>query len=114
MTPDEYEQVKGHTTLGAQMLEDLLQAEQLTWIRHHHERYDGGGYPDGLAGAEIPEGARLIAIADAWDAMTVARSYRTPCSTEHALVEMRRRAGAQFCPDMIDVLTELHRSGELA
>ncbi len=113
LTPAEYELVKGHTTLGAQMLEDLLQAEQLTWIRHHHERYDGGGYPDGLAGVQIPDGARLLAIADAWDAMTVARSYGAPRSTEDALAEMHRRAAAQFCPDTIDVLTELHRSGEL-
>jgi diguanylate cyclase (GGDEF)-like protein/PAS domain S-box-containing protein len=110
LTEAEYERIKSHAALGAQMLDDLLGVEQIDWIRHHHERFDGNGYPDGIAGIEIAQGARLLALADAWDAMTVARPYGTPRSLEDALEECRREAGTHFCPEAVKLLVAL-RSG---
>ena len=75
LTKTEYEQVVSHASLGAQIVSGALSEEQGTWVRGHHERWDGAGYPDGLAGDEIPEGARILALADSWDVMTVARNY---------------------------------------
>ncbi len=108
LTASEYEQVKAHAALGAQMLLDLLNPEQVDWIRHHHERYDGNGYPDRIAGTGIAEGARLLAVADAWDAMTVARPYGTPRSPAEALRECREVAGTHLCPAAVAALVTLH------
>ncbi len=74
-------------------------------VRSSHERLDGGGYPDGLSGEQIPLGARIIAVCDAFDAMTADRSYRSAMSSECALSELRRCAGTQFDPAVVDVLT---------
>jgi HD-GYP domain-containing protein (c-di-GMP phosphodiesterase class II) len=71
-------------------------------IRHHHEWYDGSGYPDGLKGEAIPLGARIISIADAYDTMVGQRPYREPVSSEEALEEMRRYAGTQFDPELVE------------
>jgi diguanylate cyclase (GGDEF)-like protein/PAS domain S-box-containing protein len=110
LAPDEYEKVKTHAVLGAQMLVDLLSPEQIDWIRHHHERYDGMGYPDRIAGRDIAEGARILALADAWDAMIVARPYGTPRTVEQALDECRRGAGTHFCPHAVASLLRLAHS----
>jgi HD-GYP domain-containing protein (c-di-GMP phosphodiesterase class II) len=67
-------------------------------IRHHHERWDGSGYPDGLAGEEIPLGARIIHVADALDSMLTSRIYQAPRPVEEALAQLRAGAGEQFCP----------------
>ena len=75
LTTEEYELVKGHVSLGAQIVSDVLTPEQVRWIETHHERPDGSGYPAGLRGADIPEGGALLALADAWDVMTCPRSY---------------------------------------
>lgn len=96
LEPDEYEQIKRHAALGAQIASEVLTPEQVTWIRAHHERPDGRGYPDGLRGHAISEGAQLLALADAWDAMTGARSYSSPMTEEAALEECRALAGRQF------------------
>jgi HD-GYP domain-containing protein (c-di-GMP phosphodiesterase class II) len=71
------------------------------FIRHHHERWDGKGYPDGLAGEDIPLGARIIAVADSYDAMTSDRPYRKALPHEVALIELQRSAGAQFDPVIV-------------
>jgi diguanylate cyclase (GGDEF)-like protein/PAS domain S-box-containing protein len=113
LTADEYEQIKPHPAIGARMVADLLTPEQATWIRHHHERFDGFGYPDGLAGTAIPEGARILAVADAWDAMTVARPYGSPRSRADALDEIERSDGRQLCPDAVAAFLALYRSGSL-
>ncbi len=107
LTALEFDQVKSHAALGAQMLLDLLDADQIDWIQHHHERFDGGGYPDRLSGDEISPGAGLLAVADAWDAMTVARPYGTPRSPAAALREIRRCAGTHFRPDAVAALEAL-------
>ncbi len=82
------------------------------WIKHHHEHWDGSGYPHGLAGEEIPFGSRLILVADAYDAITTERSYRAATSPEQAIVELRRNAGIQFDPKVVAALeAHLERAG---
>jgi HD-GYP domain-containing protein (c-di-GMP phosphodiesterase class II) len=92
------EQMRRHAALGAEIAGDALSAEQCAWIRGHHERYDGSGYPDRLAGESISEGARILAVADAWDAMT--HSEAAP-ETRDPTEELRAGAGAQFCPRVV-------------
>jgi response regulator RpfG family c-di-GMP phosphodiesterase len=103
---DEWKLLQQHTTIGEQVLHDvpLLHGEGLGVVRSHHERWDGSGYPDGLAGEEIPLGARIFAVADALDAMTDRRPYRRPLRWEAALARIRKDAGTQFDPDVVDGL----------
>lgn len=89
-------QIRLYTARSAELAEGALDAEQLAWIRHHHERLDGSGYPSGLTGEEIPYGAMLLAVADTWDAMTHPRAYREAVPRERALELCRRAADTQF------------------
>jgi diguanylate cyclase (GGDEF)-like protein len=98
LDPDEYELVKGHVALGAQMAREALSDEQVLWIVQHHEHFDGTGYPNALTGAQISEGACLLALADSWDAMTTARSYSPAKPEREALDECLSLAGRQFSP----------------
>lgn len=109
---NEYSEVQRHATLGAQMLEGLLDDEQVSWVRHHHERWDGSGYPDRLAGSAIPDGAALLAVADAWDSMST-RRYGSHLAPEEGVREMKRLAGTQFDPDVVEVFERLRRRGGL-
>jgi putative nucleotidyltransferase with HDIG domain len=112
LTPSEYETVKGHSLLGAEMLDGVMTPEQVGWVRSHHEWWGGGGYPDGLVGEQIPDGARIIAIADAWDAITSWRPYGAPRSPEEALAECRASAGTQFWPSAVIALARaVHAPG---
>ena len=95
-----------HPQIGYQMLESLGVDPIAEYVRHHHERWDGGGYPDGLPGEEIPLGARIIFVADAFDAMTSDRVYRSRLSETDALAELERNAGTQFDPDIVSALAE--------
>jgi diguanylate cyclase (GGDEF)-like protein len=113
LTPAEYRQVKEHAALGAKIVQEVLMEDQVGWVAHHHERWDGAGYPDGLAGEEIPEGARLLAIADTWDAITVERGYGSPLAREEALEECRRCSGLQFWPQGVQALEALASAGAL-
>jgi HD-GYP domain-containing protein (c-di-GMP phosphodiesterase class II) len=79
-------------------------------VRHHHERYDGSGYPDGLAGGAIPPGARMVAVADVFDALTSDRPYRGALSDDVALAELRRQAGRTLDPRMVDAFLGARRS----
>jgi HD-GYP domain-containing protein (c-di-GMP phosphodiesterase class II) len=105
LTPNEYDIVKTHSALGAQIASKVLSDEQTAWLRAHHERFDGGGYPDGLAGEDIPDGARLLALADSWDVMTSERPYAPAMRPTEALRECARCAGGQFFPQLVDILT---------
>jgi diguanylate cyclase (GGDEF)-like protein/PAS domain S-box-containing protein len=98
----EHEAVRAHAALGAQIADEVLCPEQVAWIRHHHERWDGAGYPAGLAGEAVPDGARILAVADAWDVMTAARR-RDGAVRPHdeAVAELRRCAGTQFAPEVV-------------
>jgi diguanylate cyclase (GGDEF)-like protein len=104
LTVAEYEIVKTHASLGAQITAEVLSSEQLGWLRGHHERSDGGGYPDGLAGEAVPDGARLLALADSWDVMTSERPYSRAMRPTEALEECRRCAGNQFFVEPVEVL----------
>jgi diguanylate cyclase (GGDEF)-like protein len=95
-----------HPQIGYQMLESLGVDPIAEYVRHHHERWDGRGYPDGLPGEEIPLGARIIFVADAFDAMTSDRVYRSRLSETDALAELERNAGTQFDPDIVSALAE--------
>jgi diguanylate cyclase (GGDEF)-like protein/putative nucleotidyltransferase with HDIG domain len=110
LAAEEYEQIKQHSALGAQLAADVLNEEQVTWIRWHHERADGQGYPDGLTADRLPEGAKLLAIADAWDAMTSTRSYRPAKSVAAALAECHELIGRQFAPEAVAALLAVARA----
>ena len=104
LTPAEYELVKPHAALGAQMARDALDDEQVLWIEQHHERFDGAGYPSGLAGPQISDGADLLALADSWDVRTTGRAYSRPRSEQEALAECLSLAGSQFSPAACEAL----------
>jgi diguanylate cyclase (GGDEF)-like protein/putative nucleotidyltransferase with HDIG domain len=102
LTPAEYELMKTHATLGADIVLAAEMPQRAEWIRHHHERIDGRGYPDGLAGEEIPLESRIIHVADAFEAMTSDRPYRKGPGEQFAIEELRRNAGTQFDQDVVD------------
>jgi len=104
--------VRAHPVLGAGMTADVLRPEQVAWIRSHHERWDGGGYPDGLRGERIPAGARIIAVAEAWDAMTCGRPWAAPRDPVDALGECRAQRGGQFDAEVVDALPAALAAGE--
>ena len=104
LTDEEYQVIKTHPTLGAQILEPVHYLKEcIPLVLHHHEKYDGSGYPAGLKGEETPEGARLLAIADAFDAMSSLRPYRKPLTKVEILKEMEKQKGIQFDPFLLDI-----------
>lgn len=99
LTDEEFAQIKNHPVMGARILKTIKEMPKLvTGARWHHERYNGKGYPDGLAGEDIPEEARLIAVADAYDAMTSNRSYRRGMTQEKVREQIETGKGTQFDP----------------
>jgi HD-GYP domain-containing protein (c-di-GMP phosphodiesterase class II) len=103
LTDDERREIQQHSAIGAEIVGRLeIYKRSASIVRHHHERWDGRGYPDGLAGEEIPLGARIIGVADAFDAMTSDRPYRRALSPETALNELRKHAGGQFDPTIVE------------
>lgn len=108
LTEDEVEAMRRHTEIGERIAAPLLGSDRFGPIlRHHHERWDGLGYPDGLRGEAIPVGARIIGVVDAFDAMTQYRIYRAPMSVPDAVAELRRGRGSQFDPDLVDTFIEV-------
>jgi putative nucleotidyltransferase with HDIG domain len=108
LTSDEWGLMQGHADEGARIIDRLgFLNDAVPAIRHHHERYDGKGYPDGLAGEEIPLGARIIHVADALDSMLTTRIYRAARPAAEALAELRRAAGTQFCPRCVTALERI-------
>jgi HD-GYP domain-containing protein (c-di-GMP phosphodiesterase class II) len=114
LTPDEWAVMRLHPQIGADMLTvcggELADVAPI--VRHHHERFDGGGYPDGLAGNGIPLAARVLAVCDAFSAMTTDRPYRAAMTPEAAADELRRVSGTQFDPDVVDVFLGMLDAGE--
>ncbi|MFH1169381.1 MAG: HD domain-containing phosphohydrolase [Chloroflexota bacterium] len=99
LTDDEWQMVRGHPLTGANILNGIpFLDKSRSLILHHHERYDGKGYPDGLKGDDIPIGARLLAVADAFDTMTTDRAYRSSMGRDYAIDELYNCSGKQFCP----------------
>ena len=105
LSPSEVDVVRAHAVLGARLLEPLGAAATL--VRHHHERADGDGYPDGLREDRIPIGAAVIGVAEAYDAMTHARPYSRTLSSSEARREILRLRGAQFVPPAADAVLEV-------
>ena len=113
LTEEEYAAIQLHPMRGLEIVREIgFLNEALTGIMHHHERMDGRGYPMGFAGSEIPEFARIIAVADAFDSMTSTRSYRRARRISEAVAELRKGAGSQFDPKIVDAfVTALSRDG---
>lgn len=107
----EFEEMKRHPAIGASLFVDIDEYQDISsFIKFHHERVDGNGYPDGLKDAEIPIGAAIICVADAYDAMTTDRSYKNARSRESALQELIRCKGTQFEPEFVDILVNKIRA----
>jgi diguanylate cyclase (GGDEF)-like protein/putative nucleotidyltransferase with HDIG domain len=113
LTDAERELVREHVELAVRIVEGVLAPEQVDWIRSHHERPDAKGYPRGVGEAEIPEGAALLAVADAWEAMRTGRPYRPGKTPDAALAECARLMGTQFSRNAVGALMQLHSTGEL-
>jgi len=112
LTEDERRHIQHHSAMAEEVLRPILDDEEvLGYIRHHRERYDGTGYPDGLKGPIIPLGARIIAVTEAFDAMTRSRPYRKPLGTTEAMAELRRCSATQFDRQVATVFEELYESG---
>jgi putative nucleotidyltransferase with HDIG domain len=110
LTPAEFEIMKTHTTKGAKMLEQVADlAPVIPIVRSHHERWDGRGYPDGLAAENIPLLARIVGVADAFDAMTSDRPYRKALSADAAFAEIEKQKGKQFDPAIADVFLQIRQ-----
>ena len=108
LTDEEYDMIKTHPAVGAEILATVSEMPALvTGARWHHERYDGKGYPDGLKGEEIPEEARIIAVADAYDAMTSHRSYRDIIPKDHVKSEIEKGMGTQFDEKFARIMLEM-------
>jgi HD-GYP domain-containing protein (c-di-GMP phosphodiesterase class II) len=102
LTPDEYTLIMSHPVIGSEILRDVdFLGEGKLVVRHHHERWDGTGYPDGLTGESIPLAARVFAVADALDALTTDRPYRPASSFAHAREVIRAGSGTQFDPEVV-------------
>lgn len=114
LTEEEFEVIKTHPELGERLVEGIEKLKLISgWLRSHHERYDGKGYPEGLAGEQIPISSRIIAIADTYDAMTSNRSYRRALSHDFAMQEIKRCAGSQFDPELATLFVNIGKEIEM-
>ena len=112
LDPEELSAIRAHPVEGAWLIAGIPAFEPaLPYVLFHHERWDGGGYPTGRAGYEIPLEGRLLAIADAFDAMTSLRPYRDRLSSDEAAAEVERCAGTQFDPALAEIFVEAHAAG---
>lgn len=112
MSEEEFEIIKKHTVTGGEILKDIRSIKNVQYgALYHHEKYDGTGYMSGIAGEAIPIEARIIAIADTYDAMTSNRSYRKKLSDEVVLSELKKGRGTQFDTELIDAFLEMLEDG---
>ena len=115
VTAKEYQHILSHSSIGERILTPIVEDKDiLRAVRHHHERYDGTGYPDGLAGKDIPLAARILAVADSYDAIISGRPYRQAQSIEAACTEIRHHLGSQFDPEVVEAFLRIEKSAELA
>ncbi|MBW2078043.1 MAG: response regulator [Deltaproteobacteria bacterium] len=114
LTDSEYEAIKRHPTIGSNIIGHFnMWTDEQKIIKHHHERWDGRGYPDGLSGEEIPFLSRILSVADVYDALTSDRSYRKRLSDDVAIGMIRENSGSQFDPKIVDVFLKLHEQGKI-
>ena len=114
LNKDEWEEIKKHATAGAEMIRDIeYLAAVIPIIRHHHERWDGQGYPDGLSGEDIPLAARIIAVADSFDTMTIHRIYHPALTSEQAYEEIERNAGLRYDPAVVAAFQQAWQAGKI-
>jgi cyclic di-GMP phosphodiesterase len=112
--PHELAEIRTHPSAGARLIGPVWPAQEvLPYVLYHHERWDGRGYPVGLRGTEIPEGARLLAVVDTFDAMTSTRPYRRALPASRALSEIERCAGSQFDPEIARAFLDAWHAGAL-
>jgi HD-GYP domain-containing protein (c-di-GMP phosphodiesterase class II) len=105
LTAAEWEIMRQHSVIGESILRRTPELAAIApLVRHEHERWDGGGYPDGLAGTDIPVGSRIIFACDAYNAMITARPYREPMSEDAAMSDLQAGSGTQFDPDVVEAL----------
>ncbi|MCB9948405.1 MAG: HD domain-containing protein [Rhodospirillaceae bacterium] len=110
LEPDEQQALRAHTTLGGQALARMFERDTVTLVaRHHHERYDGKGYPAGLSGGEIPLAARIVGLVDAYDAIRASRPYSPPCTHDDAVARLVSGRGTHFDPVVIDAFAKSDR-----
>jgi putative two-component system response regulator len=108
LTESEFSIIKSHCEVGERILEPVVDdTDILKMVRHHHERFDGRGYPDGLSGKEIPVGARILALADSYDAMTTDRPYRKAMEPDEVIAEIERSKWSHFDPDIAEALIRM-------
>jgi HD-GYP domain-containing protein (c-di-GMP phosphodiesterase class II) len=111
LSAEERQEIEQHAAIGAEIVSRLeAYSQSVDTIRYHHERWDGSGYPDGLEGERIPLGARIIAVADAFDAMTSDRVYRAALPVDVAFAELAKGRGTQFDPQIVDVFQTAYQS----
>ena len=114
LTTKEYSIMKTHVDIGGEILKDFTSIKNVAdGAKYHHERYDGKGYNTGLKGEEIPLTARIIGLADAFDAMTSKRVYRPAMKMDKVIQELKDGSGTQFDPKLVEILLELLNSGRL-
>ena len=114
LTDNEFEIIKKHPIIGSNIIGHLgMWTDEQDIIRHHHERFDGKGYPDCLKGEKIPLLARILSVADVYDALTTDRSYRKKMSDDVAVKIIRESAGSQFDPKIVDIFLDLHTQGKI-
>ncbi|MFC2053503.1 HD domain-containing phosphohydrolase [Chloroflexota bacterium] len=114
LNDEELEEMRRHPVGGAEMITDIpYLAGAVPIVRYHHERWDGKGYPEGLSGKDIPEGARIVAVVDTFDTMTTDRPYRSAVSLQEANEELQRWSGEQYDPDVISAFQRAWAEGEI-
>jgi response regulator RpfG family c-di-GMP phosphodiesterase len=110
LTPEEFEHIKTHPAIGERILKPIVEEKEiLDMVRLHHERFDGRGYPDGLSGDQIPVGAAIMALADAFDAMTSDRPYRKSLGNAIAVEEIKKGSGTQFVPEVVEAFLRVDK-----
>jgi len=103
LTPEEYEIIKNHSVIGANIIGRVtFMKGAALYVKHHHERWDGNGYPDKIKGDNIPLGARILAVVDSFDAMMSERPYKKPMTLEESFTELKRNSGSQFDPNIVE------------
>ena len=111
LTPAEFEKMKRHASIGAEILSTIdFPYPVVPIVRHHHENWDGNGYPDGLAGTEIPLGARILSVVDCFDALTSDRPYRPELPVSEAIEILRERSGTMYDPEVVETFVTVHKS----